>query len=188
MNLPDQQLVTGIRAGDLRAFEELYRIYYVYLCLIAEHITRNSSDAEEIVSDVFVKLWNNREKTEIIFSIKSYLIKAVRNTSLNYIEQNSLKRKLTDPIEDPDLWLPAWDSDYPLGQMYEQEVRDILEKGINELPDACREIFLLSRNEEMNYNEIAGKLGVSVNTIKTQIKIALSRLRANLKDYIGTNL
>ena len=185
MNLTDQELISGIRAGDHKAFEELYRMYYVYLCLIAEHITGNSADAEEVVSDVFVRLWNNRDKTEIILSVKNYLIKAVRNTSLNYIEQNKLKRKFTDSLDSSDLMLPVWDRDYPLGQMYEKEVMDILEKGINELPDACREIFLLSRNNDLKYNEIADKLGLSVNTIKTQIKIALSRLRENLKDFIA---
>jgi RNA polymerase sigma-70 factor (ECF subfamily) len=185
MNLSDQQLIAGIRAGDLEAFEELYRLYYVYLCLIAEHLTGNSSDAEEIVSDVFVRIWNNRDKTDIVYSVKSYLIKAVRNTALNYLEQNRQNRSLNDPIDNSDYKLFAWDSDYPLGQLYEQETRDILEHGINNLPDSCREIFLLSRNEDLKYTEIANKLGISVNTVKTQVKIALSRLRENLKDCLG---
>jgi RNA polymerase sigma-70 factor (ECF subfamily) len=131
-----------------------------------------------------VKLWNNREKTEIVFSVKSYLIKAVRNTSLNYIEQNGPKRRLTGTIDNTDNQLLAWDSDYPLGQIYREEVRILLEKGINELPEGCREIFQLSRNNDLKYDEIAGRLGISVNTVKTQLKIALSRLRKVLKDYL----
>jgi RNA polymerase sigma-70 factor, ECF subfamily len=184
MNHADQKLITGIHAGDLEAFEELYRHYYVYLCLIAEHIVGNPSDAEEIVSDVFVRLWKNKDKTEITFSVKGYLVKAVHNTSLNYLEQSRFKLGLTDSIDSSDYQLFAWESDYPLGQLYEQDIRNILEHGINELPDACREIFLLSRNDNMKYNDIAAKLGISVNTVKTQLKIALSRLRYNLKDYL----
>jgi len=61
---------------------------------------------------------------------------------------------------------------------------NILDQGISTLPDACREIFKLSRNEDMKYSEIAEKLGISVNTVKTQMKIALARLRETLKDYL----
>jgi RNA polymerase sigma-70 factor (ECF subfamily) len=184
MELSNQQLINGIQKGDVAAFEELYRQYYIFLCLIAEHIVRNHSDAEEIVSDVFVRLWNIREKIDITTSIKGYLIKAVHNTSLNYLERFRLIHKLTDTLSNSDYELLAWDSDYPLGQLYEKEIMNILDRGISTLPDGCREIFILSRNEDMKYSDIAGKLGISVNTVKTQMKIALARLRENLKDYL----
>ena len=184
MELSNQQLINGIQKGDVAAFEELYRQYYIFLCLIAEHIVRNPSDAEEIVSDVFVRLWNIREKIEITTSIKGYLIKAVHNTSLNYLERFRLIHKLTDTLSNSDYELLAWDSDYPLGQLYEKEIMNILDQGISALPDGCRKIFILSRNEDMKYSDIASKLGISVNTVKTQMKIALARLRENLKDYL----
>ena len=184
MKLSNQQLINGIQKGDLAAFEELYRQYYIFLCLVAEHIVRNHSDAEEIVSDVFVRLWNIREKIDITTSVKGYLIKAVHNTSLNYLERFRLTHKLTDSLSNSDYEFLAWDSDYPLGQLYEKEIMNILEQGISELPDGCRKIFILSRNEDMKYSDIADKLGISVNTVKTQMKIALARLRENLKDYL----
>lgn len=184
MEYLNQQLLNGIRQGDVAAFEELYRKYYIYLCLIAEHIVRNPSDAEEIVSDVFVKLWNNREKVDITTSFKAYLVKAVHNTSLNYLERDNTKNKLTDSLSNAGNELLAWDSDYPLGHLYEKEIMNILENGINTLPDACRQIFMLSRNEDLKYSDIAEKLGISINTVKTQMKIALVRLREILKDYL----
>ena len=184
MEYSHQQLITGIKNGDVVAFEELYKQYYIFLCLIAEHIVRNPSDAEEIVSDVFVKLWNIREKIEITTSIKAYLVKAVHNTSINFLAQSNMTNKLTDSLTNSDYKLLAWDSDYPLGQLFEKEIMNILDHGINNLPDACRQIFILSRNENMKYNEIADKLGISVNTVKTQMKIALVRLRETLKDYL----
>jgi RNA polymerase sigma-70 factor, ECF subfamily len=184
MEYSNQQLINNIKNGDIAAFEELYSKYYVFLCLIAEHIVRNPSDAEEIVSDVFVKFWNIREKTEINTSIKSYLVKAVHNTSINYIEKARNRNKITDSLDSSDYELLAWDSDYPLGQLYEKEIMNILDNGIESLPDACRQIFLLSRNEDLKYSDIADKLGISINTVKTQMKIALSRLREMLKDYL----
>ena len=138
MEYSNQQLINGIRQGDVAAFEELYRQYYIFLCLIAEHIVRNPSDAEEIVSDVFVKLWNIREKIDITTSIKAYLVKAVHNTSLNYLEKLKSENKLTDSLSNSDYELLAWDSDYPLGQLYEKEIMDILDQGINTLPDRCQ--------------------------------------------------
>jgi RNA polymerase sigma-70 factor (ECF subfamily) len=184
MNISNRQLIEDLQQGDLIAFEKLYEKYYSFLCLIAGHIVKNPNDAEEIVSDVFVKLWNLSEKPEITTSIKAYLIRAVRNTSLNYLERSKINNKLSDSISTSDLQLLAWDSDYPLGQLYEKDVLEILDQGINKLPDSCREIFLLSRNDDLKYADIAEKQGISVNTVKTQMKIALSRLRDNLKDYL----
>ena len=180
----NQQLINSIKQGDIAAFETLYKKYYIFLCLIAEHIVRNPSDAEEIVTDVFVKIWNIREKINITASIKAYLVKAVHNTSINFLERNKISNKLTDSLNNSDYKFLAWDSDYPLGQLYEKEIMNILEHGISALPDACQQIFILSRNENMKYSEIADNLGISINTVKTQMKIALARLRETLKDYM----
>ena len=180
----DQQTLFDIKYGNITGFEKLYQKYYLFLCLVAEHIVKNPEDAEEIVSDVFIRLWNIREKLEITTSIKAYLIRAVRNTALNYLERSEVGNRSSGSISASDLQLLAWDSDYPLGQLYEKEILEVLDQGINKLPDSCREIFLLSRNEDMKYSDIAEKQGISVNTVKTQMKIALSRLRETLKDYL----
>jgi len=184
MEYSNQQLIENIKKGDIAAFEKLYSQYYIFLCLIAEHIVRNPSDAEEIVSDVFVKLWNIREKIEISASIKSYLVKSVHNTSINHIEKDQLINKKTDRLNKSDYELLAWASDYPLGRLYEKDIMNILKSGIDSLPESCRQIFLLSRNEDLKYSDIADKLGISINTVKTQMKIALARLREILKDYL----
>jgi RNA polymerase sigma-70 factor, ECF subfamily len=118
-------------------------------------------------------------------SIKAYLTKAVRNTSLNYIEKHKYKKHLTDSLSDGSIELLAWDSEYPLGQFYEKELTELIESSIESLPDSCREVFLLSRNKEMTYSDIAEDLGISVNTVKTQMKIALSRLRKKLHEHLN---
>lgn len=183
MDYSDQKLVSALRNGDLWAYEELYKKYYVFLCFVAEHIVRSHTDAEEIVSDVFVKLWNLRGSTEITSSVKAYLIRAVHNASLNYIEHNALRLKSTERLSTSDLKVLAWDSDYPLGHLFEKELQDVLANSINDLPESCREIFLLSRDKEMKYIEISNKLHISVNTVKSQLKIALARLREAVRNY-----
>jgi RNA polymerase sigma-70 factor (family 1) len=180
----NQQLVNEIQQGNMAVFEFLYKKYYVFLCLIAGHIVRNPNDAEDIVSDVFVKLWNIRYEIEITTSIKAYLIKAVQNTSINYLKRSKSNDKVTNSFISSAYEILAWKSDYQLGQLYEKDIIEILDKGIESLPEGCRQIFLLSRNEEMKYSDIASKLGITVNTVKTQMKIALARLRETLKDYM----
>jgi RNA polymerase sigma-70 factor (ECF subfamily) len=184
MQNSNEELILAIKRGDLDAFEELYKKYYIFLCLIAEHIVRNKCDAEEVVSDVFVKIWNMRAEINITTSVKAYLIKAAYNTSLNFLKQNKLLNRSTELPDSSDYELLAWDSDYPLGQLYTKEVMGILENGIKSLPEMCREIYMLSRNDDMTYCAIANKLGISVNTVKTQMKIALSRLRETVRDYL----
>lgn len=184
MELQNQKLIDGIRKGDMVAFEQLYNRYYVFLCVIAEHIVKNSSDAEEIVSDVFLKLWSIREKIEINSSVKGYLVKAVQNTSLNYIERNRFINSNSERLSSSDNSLLAWDSDYPLGRLYEKEIIEVLENAVASLPEACRNVFLLSRKDNLKYSDIACKLEISVNTVKTQMKIALAHLRKDMKDYL----
>ena len=184
MTSPEQKLIEGIRQGDIGVFEEIYKKYYTFLCLIAEFIIRNPSDAEEIVSDVFVRIWNMRGKIQINTSLKAYLIKAVQNTPLNYLERTKLINRSTERLSDANAYSLVWDSNYPLGQLYEKETIEIIENCVKSLPEGCREVFQLSRDKDYTYLEIACKLGISVNTVKTQMKIALSRLRESLEKYL----
>lgn len=183
MDYSNPQFAKGLKSADLEIFELLYKEYYVLLCIISERIVRNPEDAEEVVSDVFIKLWNNKDSIHTINSLKAYLIKAVQNMAINYLHRRDYKY-ITERIDQLPHELLTWDEDYPLGQLYEKEIGVILNREINSLPKGCREIFLLSRDEELSYKEIAQRLGITVNTVKSQMKVALSRLREILLDYL----
>lgn len=184
MENSDQEPLSPAPEADIDTFEKLYEKYYVYLCMVALHIVRNRDDAEEVVSDVFIKLWNSADRLKEIRSVKAYLIRAVHNASLNYIEHNR-KYELTESLNARDINILAWDGDYPLGKLYEKELLDVIGNSIEKLPDSCREIFLLSRNTDLKYNEISDKLGISVNTVKAQMKIALARIRETVSKYMN---
>jgi RNA polymerase sigma-70 factor (ECF subfamily) len=188
MDYSEVEIFAGVRNGDIAAFEQLYRKYYTFFRLIAFHIVRNYDDAEEIVSEVFVKLWNNRNEIEISSSVKAYITRSVQNTAINFVKKQASAKSVTNSLDDSDYCLLAWDSDYPLGQLYEKDVIEILKKNIPLLPDGCRKVYLMSRNREFTYNDIAERLGISVNTVKMQMKIALSRLRDALADYITISI
>jgi RNA polymerase sigma-70 factor (ECF subfamily) len=178
-----QYKFTGDDTRDLELFEDIYKRYYSYLCLLSEYIVKDASDAEEVVSDVFLKFWRLRLNIEKSASIKAYLCRAVRNTSLNYAIKNNKINKLTVSTDYELSEILNINCPNTLDEIYSHETSEIIKKGIDTLPDACKKIFLLSRDQNMSYIEIAEQLSISVNTVKTQIKIALSKLREYIKNH-----
>ena len=131
---------------------------------------KDSAQAEEIVNDVFLKIWEDGDKIRIESSLKSYIYKAVINRSINALNKN--KRELTYKTELNFMQ----DESYELRQIEENELMIKLYTAINQLPDQCRRVFEMSRFEELKQQEIADKLGISVKTVKNHITIALKQL------------
>lgn len=162
-----------IRQGDLAAFEQVFREQYEALFRFAYRFVQNREEAEEVVQDVFVILWEKRQGLEIKTSLSAYLYAAVRNRALNVVksayrrrvsslESIELEESLTEPVQaNPD----------------QSELIALAQRGVESLPEKCRLIFTLSRQAGLTYNEIAEELGVSKETVKSQIKIALKKLR-----------
>ena len=170
--------------GDVQAYEMLFHEYYGFLCSYAYGLTRVRHIAEEIVENFFVDLWNNRDKINITSSVRSYFISSVHNRCMNYLYRE--KPKFIN-VEDFSR-LSGIDNDWLIAPetptILINELENVLEEAIEKLPENCKEIFLLSRYQELSYEEISRKLNISVNTVKTQVKIALRKLREYLKDYL----
>jgi RNA polymerase sigma-70 factor (ECF subfamily) len=182
----DPGFLHKIKNGDLQAYESLYREHYNMLCIIANNYVNDKPTAEEIVGDVFLKIWEKRESLTINVSIKSYLIRSVQNKCINYLEHLRFENRQKENYlkgNNPEEYIP-WATDYPLGKLFEKELLVLVQKAIEALPDQCKRIFILSRDHELSYEEIAQKLDISLNTVKTQMKIALARLRGELKEYL----
>lgn len=174
-------LITDL-SMDSEDFGKFYTEHYSMLYLIAFEYTRDYFLAEEMVEETFLSLWLKRDSIQINTSIKNYLIKSTQNTCLQYIRKN---KQTTLYINDQfAIEHIPWGNDYPLGQLFENELTEIIKKATDALPPQCRTIFMLSRDEEMSYSQIADKLQISENTVKTQMKTALLRLRNALKDYL----
>ena len=154
-----------------RQLEHLFLSYHPLLVRMAFRYLRDIDEAEEAVQEVFVNVWNRRATLTLDDSLKSYLIRSVRNRSLNLLERRkesqSIPEHLSAPAGD---WLQEANAEQraQLTRIYQ---------AIDQLPPKCREIFLLSREEGLEYQEIADFLGVSVKTVETQIGIALRKLR-----------
>jgi RNA polymerase sigma-70 factor (ECF subfamily) len=180
MNKEDTVLFEQIKQDDKKAFEALFHRYYGILCHFATHLTRNEAEAEEIVQELFVRLWEKRKKIQIDTSLKNYLFRAVKNQSLNYIQHNQIKNQYAQKVIHETEALNTDKNNYAeIGLLHK------IEESIKSLPEKRQEIFRLSRQQGLKYREIAEKLNISVKTVETQMGLAIKTLREKLKHYSG---
>ena len=172
--------ISHIKFGNESAFNKLFDEYYKPLCFFCNSYILDFDKARSLVQEVFVEIWIKKEKLKISTSIKNYLYTAVKNKSIDYLRTQKTNIQISDFIEEK-LKIPFRDL------VQEAEIKNKLNKGIDELPEKCREIFLLCRFEGLKYKEIAEKLNISVKTVEMQMGIALKRLRSKLSDYKSFN-
>ena len=177
------EIEEDISKGNLNTYERLFNEYYVYLCYIAFEFVKEKQIAEEIVSDVFFVLWEKRDSIQITHSVSAYLIRSVKNKCINYNLHLQTEQKLKHNITDSQAHI-YYSDDHQLSHLFINDLTLKIKRSINELPEQCKQVFLLSREEELKYEDIAVKMNISINTVKTQMKIALSKLRVSLKDYL----
>lgn len=187
MNLFERNVFESFKLGDEKAFEYIFRTYFGFLLNYSKQILRNSDTAEEIVETTFVNLWENRAAINLETSLKSYLFKSVYNNCLNYIKHQRVKERYVLYFKhhiSTDETGEIITTDYPMSQLIEKELEEKLKNAISDLPAQCREVFLMSRYKDLKNEEIAQKLNISVNTVRTQISRALAKLRESLHDYL----
>jgi RNA polymerase sigma-70 factor (ECF subfamily) len=183
----EYKIIEGLKAGHEEAYKYIYERQYKILCIIAKEYVDDTFTAEMIVSDVIFALWKNRKEIDINLSLRSYLIKAVRNRCLNYLAQlnkrEDVRSHIGDLLKKEQIHYEEQHG-YPLSSLIEKELDVKIKNCINNLPALTRRIFCLSRFENLKYEEIAQEVNVSVNVVKYHIKSALSHLREELKDYL----
>ena len=163
------------------AFEKLFLQTSKKLCDLAYNLVRDQDAAKDIVQEVFLKLWKNRDHLDFGDQIRHYLFKATAHTSLNYLRSNKKTIKIED--ESSVLTLAASANADDIGYK-ELELR--VRQAINKLPPKCKTIYLLSRHEGLKYQEIADTLNLSIKTVENQMGIALEKLREDLKPLLST--
>ncbi len=165
-----------LKEGDQKAFEQVFNGYWSKLYVYAYNILRDKGVCEDIVQEVLVSLWVKRESLEIE-SLSSFLFTAVRYQVLKVIRSGKVREGFFQEIEKMSMSTPA-------EQLEQKDLLNLIEARIDELPGKCREIFLLSRKEQLSNREIAERLGVSIKTVENQITIAIRRLRSDLGDVL----
>ncbi|WKN41491.1 RNA polymerase sigma-70 factor [Tunicatimonas pelagia] len=162
--------------------EKYFRVYYGPLCQTVYKMVRSSAVAEDIVQDVFLKVWNNRTQLDEQKSVKAYLYRAAINTTLNYLEKTKPQTTLGDEYENQ-VGINTIDESVAY-----QETEQRIRAAIDTLPPKCKVVFTLSRFEEQSYAEIAQTLSISVKSVEKHMGKALKILREQLKDYFQSTL
>ncbi|SHM58413.1 RNA polymerase sigma-70 factor, ECF subfamily [Chitinophaga jiangningensis] len=170
----DATLLDLMKAGDHDAFTAIYNKYWYPLMQHVMKAVRVYSEAEDIVQELFVSLWKNKSKLEIQYALSTYLYNSARYMAIRNIERNITRsnylQRLSDQLDNGGV--PS-----PETLLHMRNLEEKIEQAIHDLPDKMREIFNLSRKEQLSYREIATLLGISEETVRKQISNALARLR-----------
>ncbi len=182
---PDLLLFEEVKKGNEKAFKEIFHKYYNDLARFCFSMVRDTTIAEELTQEIFIYIWEKKDKIDISTSFKSYLYSAIKNKSINYIKYELPKQRalvdLSDTLLSPNT---------PLHDKGEtKRLKKKINLAIDQLPEKCKQIFLLSRFGGLIYTEIAEELNISAKTVENQMSIALKKLReslaADLKNYLN---
>lgn len=163
-----------------QVFERLFKSHFREMCLLAVRYVKDMEISREIVQDTFMSLWEKRATVDPSKPVKAYIATTVRNKSLNYLRDH--KKFDTGLLEIEQLY-PEEHSEVS-DPLVAEEIRKKIRAATEALPEKCREVFLLNRNEQMKYHEIAEKLDISVKTVETQMSKALRHMRDHLKEFL----
>jgi RNA polymerase sigma-70 factor, ECF subfamily len=178
----DKELLEMLKNEDAFALQQIFNAYHHALCSVAYRLVRDKDQAKDIVQDVFIKFWKNRQAFVLTGSLHSYLKKATVNTSLNILKSKAHLSKV-------DLDLAAnIPSNHLEEQVYYKELVEKTNKAIAGLPERTRLVFTLVRSEELSYLEVAESLEISTKAVEKEMMRALRLLREQLKDHLSSLL
>jgi RNA polymerase sigma-70 factor (ECF subfamily) len=173
----DDILKQQLREGDIHAFKTLFESLYSHLLNYGLSLTRDIEVSKELIQEIFLKLWENREKTEIRGSLKAYLFTAMNNRALNWIRHEKIKRayeneSLKDALTGVEL--PSHISPF---------LTEAIKNAIDSLPERALQVFSLTQLENISHKEAALQMGISVKTVENQLNRARKILQKKLKKY-----
>lgn len=168
----DNILLSRIKKDDEDAFALLFRQYYVQLCRYAMLFVGEKYASEEIVMNLFTSIWENRDKLNNVKSLRPYLFRSIKNRCLNWFRDRDDNIRLDDTL----LGLLTYEN----SSLEIDELNKFVEEAIMSLPDRCKDVFLMSKQENMKHKEIAKKMNISTKTVESQITKALRRIREYL--------
>lgn len=182
MGKPDIQqeyfVLSALKQDSQEAFSLLFRTYYTDLVLFCGNFIKDKSACEDIVQSIFLKLWNDRKIIQIETSLKSYLLKSVRNSCFDAFRHQEIVRQYESEYENS--VLDCYDTE---NYMLYSDLHDHLRRALGQVPEQYRRAFEMNRFEGLKYREIAKELNVSERTVEVRVGKALEILRKQLKDF-----
>ena len=173
--MDEEILIANLHYGESEAFRKIFEEYHARLCFFASKLLPQGIAPEDVVQDTFIKLWEKRQEFDSIGSIQAFLYISVKNHCLNLFKHDKVVKKFSS--------LPHQEvqEEIIMSRIMEAEVLEKVYKALETLPEGCQNVLQLSYFEGLKNREVAAYLRISVNTVKTQKKRALSLLRIAFK-------
>jgi RNA polymerase sigma-70 factor (family 1) len=169
---------------DAQAFKQFFELLYARFYRLAYHYIRSDSLSEEIVSDVLLKIWNNRKRLPEVINLDVYFFKAIKNQAYTYIKRES-RRVILEAQSVKSVNLEYRE---PENLLIAKDLANTVEQAVSSLPDKCQMIFRLIREDGMSYKDVAGLLDLSIKTVENQMTIAIKKLKCAVDDHYQMNL
>jgi RNA polymerase sigma-70 factor (ECF subfamily) len=174
----ENELLTSLSAGNESALKFIYHKYWKLLLISAHNVLKDKEACEDIIQDIFIQLWQNREHLTITTSLQAYLFTATRYQVFHLIKKTAGRRELFENLDE------RFSTDAPDIPLYAKDMQARVNVAIEDLPEKCRNIYKLSREANLSYKKIAEQLQISPKTVENQISIALKKIRDALGDVI----
>lgn len=182
MPFSKENIIKIAKHNDQIVFRELFDVYHAQLFVLAKYYTKSNELAEEVVSDVFYKVWKNRQKLPKVSNLEGYLYTMAKHQSVDHIRSLSNVQFMSIDKAELNIHLK---SDDPEKQLLSDELFSLFEKSISSLPDKCGLVFRLVKQDGLKYREVAEMLDISVKTVEKHVGVALKIIRKDLEGYSG---
>jgi len=169
--LSDDVLLLRLKNGDEQALTYLYKQHWQSLFLLAYQLLKDREACKDIVQELFTEFWQQAPRMELQTNLKAYLRASIRYKVFRYIQRNPNNAALFDQLEE------RIEHSSPESELAYKELQQVLDTLIDNLPEKCRVIFRMSREQQLSNKEIAARLNISVKTVENQITIAIRKLR-----------
>lgn len=177
----EEQVLKLVSEGDSSAFRTLYMHYYNRLFQFAMMFLHSEAASEDVVEDVFFNLWKDRTMLTSVPNFHPYIYQAIRNGCLNVLKSGYISKR--DDFSAVDLQVNI-SSDTPFKDLAYKELQTAIEQAITALPERCRIIFKMAKEDEMNHQEIADILDVKRSTVERQLLLAKEKIKSSLKHFL----
>jgi len=180
------ELFDQVKAGDQKAFEHLFSIYFARLNDFAKNVVRDDVISQDIVQEVFVKVWESSAEIESI-NVEAFLFRLVRNRCIDYIKHIKVVNNRMQEVHISAKYEELYRIDFIGNEPYvliEQELKTKIERTIQGLPERCREVFIMSRMDGLKNKEIAEKLDINIKNVERHISRAMQSFRQNFSEEL----